>query len=118
MLKYVYTGVKICGPFKRPWWLNTSWNLRDDLDLMNTKKWNKLDLASSHKTRHNSWLTKANDMILKSNRKNNSALTWYQIHVYFLSKFHIKIVDESRVPVFRPKASSLGRKKLMLDTRK
>ena len=29
-----------------------------------------------------------------------------------------RAVDESRVPVSRPKASSPGRKKLMLDTRK
>ena len=30
----------------------------------------------------------------------------------------VRAVDESRVPVSRPKASSPGRKKLMLDTRK
>ena len=35
-----------------------------------------------------------------------------------LNNARSKAVGESRVPVSRPKASSPGRKKLMLDTRK
>ena len=44
-----------------------------------------------------------------------------QIVKFLMSVYSIlktKAVGESRVPVSRPKASSPGRKKLMLDTRK
>ena len=52
-------------------------------------------------------------------------ILWHSIEILFQGQVSectewslIKAVGESRVPVSRPKASSPGRKKLMLDTRK
>ena len=39
------------------------------ISSMNIKKWHKRDFALPHKTYHNSWFTKANDMIKKATER-------------------------------------------------
>ena len=49
------------------------------------QKWHKRNFASSHKTWHNSWFTKAKNIILFTSQQKEhlyySALTWYPIHI-------------------------------------